>query len=67
MEHWEMDIKKINEFNFLNVEFTRRWSQNYVTVRSSALVTWSKKLLNIVYEACILLSFSFEHGVLLYG
>ena len=37
-----MDIKKINEFNFLNVdieEFTRRWSQNCVTVRSSVLVT----------------------------
>ena len=33
----EMDISKVNEFNFLNKEvpeFTRRWSKNLVNVRS---------------------------------
>ena len=37
MEYWEMDIEKVNEFNFLNEEveeFTSRWSQNFVNVRS---------------------------------
>ena len=32
-----MDIWKVNEFNFLNeeaVQFTRRWCQNLVNVRS---------------------------------
>ena len=36
MEYWEMDIEKVNEFNFLNEEveeFTSRWSQNLVNVR----------------------------------
>ena len=31
MEYWEMDISKVNEFNFLNEEveeFTSRWCQN---------------------------------------
>ena len=37
MEYWEMDIWKVNEFNFLNEEvahITRRWCQNLVNVRS---------------------------------
>ena len=37
MEYWEMDIEKVNEFNFLNEEveeFTSKWSQNFVNVRS---------------------------------
>ena len=37
MEYREMDIWKTNEFNFLNEEveeFTRRWTQNLVSVRS---------------------------------
>ena len=37
MEYREMDIWKVNEFNFLNEEvedFTSRWSQNLVNVRS---------------------------------
>ena len=37
MEHWEMDIEKINGFNFLNEEageFTRMWIQNLVNVRN---------------------------------
>ena len=35
IEYWEMDIWKVNEFNFLNEEveeFTSRWSQNLVNV-----------------------------------
>ena len=46
MEYRKMDIWKVNEFNFLNgevEEFTSRWSQNLINVRS-------KKALNIVYE-----------------
>ena len=37
MAYWEMDIRKINEFTFLNEkveEFTSRWSQNLVNLRS---------------------------------
>ena len=37
MEYREMDFWKVNEFNFLDEEieeFTRRWSQNLVNVRS---------------------------------
>ena len=37
MEYWEMDIWKVNEFNFVNEEVeesTSRWSQNLVNVRS---------------------------------
>ena len=38
-EYWEMDIWKVNEFNFLNEEvdkFTSRASQNLVNVRSAS-------------------------------
>ena len=34
-EYWEIDICKVNEFNFLNEaveESTSRWSQNLVNV-----------------------------------
>ena len=37
MEYRKMDIWKFNEYNFLNEEveeFTSRWSQNLVNVRS---------------------------------
>ena len=37
MEYWEMDIEKVNEFNFLNEEveeFTSRWSQRLANPRS---------------------------------
>ena len=37
MEYWEIDIWKINEFNFSNKEveeFTSRWSQNLVNLSS---------------------------------
>ena len=37
MEYWEMDIRKVNEFSFLNEEveeFTSRWNQNLVNVRN---------------------------------
>ena len=37
MEYRKTDIWKVNEFNFLNEEveeFTSRWSQNLVNVRS---------------------------------
>ena len=38
MEYWEMDICKVTgEFDFLNEEveeFTSRWNQNLVNVRS---------------------------------
>ena len=36
MEYWEIDIWKVNEFDFLNEEveeFTSRWSQNLVNIR----------------------------------
>ena len=36
MEYWEMDIEKVNEFNFLNEEveeYTSRWSQSLINVR----------------------------------
>ena len=52
MEYWEMDIWKVNEFNFLNEEveeFTTRWSQNLVNVRSPSYL--KQKSLNIVYES----------------
>ena len=55
VEYWRMDIWKVNEFNFLNEqveEFTCRWSQNLVNVRSSSyLKRKSENTLNIVYEA----------------
>ena len=37
MEYWEMDIWKVNEFNFLNEEvdeFTSRWRKNLVNVKN---------------------------------
>ena len=37
MEYWEMDISKVNEFNFLNEEveeFTGSWNENLFNVRS---------------------------------
>ena len=39
MEYWEIDIWKANEFIFLTEEveeFTNRWSQNLVNVRSGS-------------------------------
>ena len=36
MEYWEMDIWKVNEFNFLNEEveeFISRWNQNLVNIK----------------------------------
>ena len=52
MEYWEMDIWKVNEFNFLNEdvdEFTSMQSQNLVNVSSPRHL--KQKTLNIVYEA----------------
>ena len=52
MEYWEMDIWKVNEFNFLNEdvdEFTSMQSQNLVNVSSPRYL--KQKTLNIVYEA----------------
>ena len=37
MDYWEMDIEESSKFNFLNEkieEFTSRWSQSLVSVRS---------------------------------
>ena len=51
MDYRQMDIQKVNEINFLNEEveeFTNRWSQNLVNVRSSSYV--KQKSLNIVYD-----------------
>ena len=48
MDYWEIDIERVDEFNFLNEEaeeFTSRQYQMW-----EALVTWCKKLLNIIYE-----------------
>ena len=50
MKYWEMDIWKVNEFDFSNEEvekFTCKWSQNLVNVRIP-IATSSKKLSNIV-------------------
>ena len=50
MEYWEMDIWKVNELNFLNEEveeFTSRWSQNLVNLRSPSCL----KQKNFEYEA----------------
>ena len=36
MEYREMDIQKVNDFNFLNEEaeeFTSRWSQSLIDLR----------------------------------
>ena len=52
MEYSEMDIWKINEFNFLDRkvdEFTSRWSQNLVNLRRPSYLK-KKKSLNNVYE-----------------
>ena len=46
-----MDIWKVNKFNFFNEEveeFTSRWSPTWLMWE--ALVSRSKKTLNIVYE-----------------
>ena len=51
MEYREANIWKVNEFTFLNEEveeFTSRWSQNLVNVRSPSYL--KQKTLNIVYE-----------------
>ena len=70
MEYWEMDTAKVNAFNFLNdevEEFTNRWSQSLVNVRSPSYLK-QKKFSNIVYEVSTdyIFSFSLEHsGVLL--
>ena len=50
MKYWEMDIWKVNEFDFSNEEvekFTCKWSQNLVNV-IIPIATSSKKLSNIV-------------------
>ena len=52
MEYSEMDIWKVNEFNFLDRkvdEFTSRWSQNLVNLRRPTYLK-KKKSLNNVYE-----------------
>ena len=52
MEYSEMDIWKVNEFNFLDRkvdEFTSRWSQNLVNLRRTSYLK-KKKSLNNVYE-----------------
>ena len=39
MEYWEIDIEKVNEFNFLNEEveeFTSMRSQSLVNVKSAS-------------------------------
>ena len=50
MEYREMDIWKVNEFNFLNEEvedFTSRWSQNLVNVRSPSYLKQK------IFECCL--------------
>ena len=50
MEYWEMDIWKLNEFNFLNEqveELASRWSQNLANVRRP---TWLKQK---TFEYCL--------------
>ena len=50
MEYREMVIWKVNEFNFLNEEveeFTSRWSQNLVNVRSPSYLKQK------IFEYCL--------------
>ena len=50
MEYREMDIWKVNEFNFLNEEveeFTSRWSQNLVNARSPSYLKQK------IFEYCL--------------
>ena len=50
MEYREMDLWKVNEFNFLNEEveeFTSRWSQNLVNVRSPSYLKQK------IFEYCL--------------
>ena len=66
IEYWEIDICKVNKLDFLIEEveeFTSRWSQNVVNIRSPSF----KKPLNIVYKAQTdyTFSFSFGHGYVL--
>ena len=52
IEYGEMDIWKVNVFNFYNeevVEFRSMWRQNVVNLRSPSYLKY--KILNIVYEA----------------
>ena len=58
MEHWEMDIEKINGFNFLNEEtgeFTRRWIQNLVNVRSPSYL--QKQIIYSAFHSNIVMHF----------
>ena len=59
MEYWEMDFKKVNEFNFLNEveEFISRWSQSLLDLRSSSNL--KQKALNYSLWGVNILYFQF--------
>ena len=52
LENWKKYINKVIEFNFLNEELMNLQEGGVKTcLMLESLVTWSKKSLNIVYEA----------------
>ena len=52
LENWKKYINKVIEFNFLNEELMNLQEGGGKTcLMLESLVTWSKKSLNIVYEA----------------
>ena len=64
MEYCEMDIWKVNEFNFWNEEveeFTNKWSQNLISVRSPRYLKQKTFEFSLLCSDDIF-SFSFEHG-----
>ena len=61
MEYWEMDIWKVNKFNFLNEEvekFVSRWNQNLVNMKSPSSLkqktfeycSWDKQIIYSVFH-----------------
>ena len=53
MEYWEMDIEKVNEFNFLNEiveKFTTRLNQNLVNVRGLSYLR-HKDITNLLFHS----------------
>ena len=51
MESWVMNIEKVNEYNFLNKKLRNSQAGGVRTwLKQEALVAWSKKSSNVVYE-----------------
>ena len=62
MGYWEMDIEKVNKFNFLNEkveEFKSSWSQSLVSVKSHLK---PKSFEYCLWGINIIFNFSFKHS-----